>query len=328
MGEGHTPLIPSTVHGFGLRFKLENLNPSGSYKDRFIAAEMTRILKTGAQAVIATSSGNTGSALAAYSARYRVRCTIFVNEYTPAGKLVQMRSYGARVMRLRAFGEDARVSAAICAELDRLSRERGVPLVISAFRFCPEGMRGVSSLAFELREQAPEVDHVFVPVGGGGLYCAVAEGFLMSGGKVPRVHAVQPEGSSTIVAALDAGRTEIVPVTSTTRVSGLSVPFDIDGARALTNLAKTGGAGLTVSDEEVFGAQARMLSEEGIYAEPAGAAAYAGFEKARRLGLIGEGETSVCLVTGHGSKDPASIEQAAAANREELREAAELPELV
>src|SRR5579863_6288792 len=95
LGEGNTPLIRSTRVGpsFGLPrlfFKLENCNPSGSYKDRFGAAEMTHLLRCGARSCLATSSGNTGSSFAAFCARYSVKCTIVIGESVPAGKLTQM----------------------------------------------------------------------------------------------------------------------------------------------------------------------------------------------------------------------------------------------
>src|SRR4051794_12685497 len=104
LGEGNTPLVESVRIGpergaAGLRFKLENCNPSGSYKDRFIAAALEHMLESGARACLATSSGNTGSALAAYCARYQVRCFIAVNHDAPAGKLSQMQAHGATVLR-------------------------------------------------------------------------------------------------------------------------------------------------------------------------------------------------------------------------------------
>src|SRR3954447_26279163 len=115
LGEGHTPLVSSVQIGprYGARrllFKLENCNPSGSYKDRFIAAAMDYMLNCGATACVATSSGNTGSALAAYSARYGVRSFILVNQDAPAGKLAQMQAHGATVIRIPAFVTDPAVT--------------------------------------------------------------------------------------------------------------------------------------------------------------------------------------------------------------------------
>ena len=313
LGEGNTPLVESVQIGPSLGmgrlwFKLETCNPSGSYKDRFIAGEVTRMLSVGARACVATSSGNTGSALAAYSARYRIACAIVVNQHAPAGKLAQMKAHGAQVIRVEDFVTSAEVTARAFEALQQLAGTRGIPLVVSAYRYCPVGMACVESIGRELRAQCAPV-HVFVPVGGGGLFTAVCRGLAGSG---VRVHAVQPEGCSTVVAAFARGDNEILPVRSTTRVSGLAVPFDIDATLALGHLRESGGLGIAVSDDEVFDAQRMMLDTEGIYCEPAGSTALAGLRKALREGLVAKDEPAVCLVTGHGFKDPDSIAEAAA----------------
>jgi threonine synthase len=121
-----------------------------------------------------------------------------------------------------------------------------------------------------------------------------------------------------VVSAFLEHRDHILPVTSTTRVSGLAVPFDIDAGLALAELRKGGGSGIAIQDEEVFAAQKMMLREEGIWAEPAGAAALAGCIRALREGIIEAGSTVVCLVTGHGFKDPESLSEAARENTIEL----------
>jgi threonine synthase len=97
-----------------------------------------------------------------------------------------------------------------------------------------------------------------------------------------------------------------------------------DGSLALQYLKRCGGTGMTVSDEEVFTGQSHLLQREGIYCEPAGAAALAGFRKAAASGIIGRDQVSVCLVTGHGSKDPDAIERVASLNRERLIDAGDL----
>ena len=306
LGEGHTPLVPS-VTAPALSFKLENCNPSGSYKDRFVAAEVTHLLSVGARACIATSSGNTGAALSAYCARYRIRAVILVNQDAPAGKLTQMQAHGAQVLRIPQFASNPDVTTAVFDTLREFSSEHAVPLVVSAYRYCPEGMRGVESLAQEF--DAP--DHLFVPVGSGGLYAALVQGFAGRPGPMPRVHAVQPAGCLTLVASAQRGDDEIHPVLSTTNISGLSVPMDIDASLALGLLREYHGTGISVTDDQVFSAQQYLLEREGIYAEPAGAAAFAGWRQAVDQGLVRPGETSICLVTGHGFKDPAAAQAAA-----------------
>lgn len=304
-----TPCLPTARPGAALWYKLESCQPTGSYKDRFIVREMERILATGARMVVATSSGNTGAALAAYSARAGIRCVIVVSPDAPEGKVAQMRAHGATVVRVPGFTADPWITAQVMATLRAFEAAHNVPLVVSAFRYCPVGMEGVSEIAAELIELAPR--HVFVPVGGGGLYAAVARGFQRTGLPV-KVHAVQPAGCATVVDAWRAGSREAAPAGSGTRISGLSVPVDIDATLALGLLYENGGQGIAVTDEAVFAAHRRLLREEGIFCEPAGATAAAGWEQAVAEGRIRAEETAVCLVTGHGGKDAASIAAAAA----------------
>jgi threonine synthase len=334
LGEGNTPLIRSVHIGpsFGLAslfFKLESCNPTGSYKDRFVASELTRILRLGAKGCLATSSGNAGSSLASYCARYRVSCSIVVNENAPAGKLEQMQAHGAHVFRVRGFITSPSVTTGVFDCLSRLAKVRALPLVVSAYRYCPEGMAGVESLAVELVQQVtPRVDHVFVPIGGGGLFSAVCRGFDRSTTYRPRVHAVQPKGCLTVVATFNRGDHEVRPVESTTRISGLSVPYDIDAGLALDLLRKSGGLGFSVEDEEVYEAQRLMLNREGIYCEPAAATGVAGLIQAVSQGAVSREDNIVCLVTGHGFKDPDSIRQVAARNSSVLIGSSELEEAI
>ena len=331
MGEGNTPLIPSHRIGprLGLKdlwFKLESTNPSGSYKDRFIAAEMTRLLREGYKGCLATSSGNTGSSLAAYCARYGMPCVIVVNCSAPAGKLMQMKAHGAKVIRVEGFAESPEVTGAVFATLEKLSASHALALVVSAYKFCPEGMAGVESLGRELAA-APcgPPDHVFIPVGGGGLYSAVTRGLESTRAKT---HAIQPSGCSTVLAAFERGDDEIHPVDNTSRISGLTVPFDIDASRALALLRANGGTAIGVSDEEVFEAQRMLLDLEGIFAEPAGCAAFAGMRRAVERGIAGASERLVCLVTGSGFKDPDSITAAAARKPDSTMESRQLESFI
>ncbi|MEZ5399843.1 MAG: pyridoxal-phosphate dependent enzyme [Bryobacteraceae bacterium] len=314
LGEGSTPLAPSVSLGprLGrqLSFKLESCNPTGSYKDRFVAAEVARLAKAGVKSCLATSSGNTGSSLAAYAARAGITCTIVVNAGAPEGKVVQMLAHGARVIRVRGFVTDPNVTRRVMEKL----RACGRALVVSAYRHCPDAMASAEAIGAELVSQCAGAAHVFVPVGSGGLYIAVSRGVRAAFATPPRVHAVQPAGCPTIVGALDRGARHVTPVHARTKISGLSVPFDIDGTEALRTLVEHGGLGFAVSDEEVWDAQRAMLAEEGIYCEPAGAAALAGYRRAVRRGIVKPDEPAVCLVTGHGFKDPESIAAAASRN--------------
>jgi len=308
LGEGNTPLVASARIAPALSFKLEYTNPTGSYKDRFIQRELSSY-PAAPPFVLATSSGNTGASLAAYAARAGFRCLICAHPEAPTGKVTQMRAHGATVVRIPGFSVDADITAAVFAELDRWRQAHAVPLVVSAYRYCPVGMAGVESIADELAAHAPQ--HVFVPVGGGGLYVAIVRGFARLGLPV-KVHVVQPAGCATVVEAWRRQQPRAAALPSTTRISGLSVPSDIDATLALEHLYANGGLGIAVSDDAVWAAQRRLLSEEGIFTEPAGAAALAGWLQATEAGLVPPGESAVCLVTGHGAKDFASLEAAAA----------------
>ncbi|GBC76872.1 Threonine synthase [bacterium HR08] len=337
LGEGDTPLVRSWRIGprLGferLYFKLESLNPTGSFKDRFVVLEIADMLRSGQRVCLATSSGNTGSALAAYAARSERRCVIFVSEQTPDAKLQQMLAYGAHIYRVREFGRSAEITRRTFERLHRFATERGYRLVVSAFRYSPLGMQGVKTLAFEIADALPTVDHVFVPVGGGGLLTALWYGFdeWARGGRVqrvPRLHAVQPVGCAPVVRAWRRGEDRILPVEARTEVSGLAVPFDIDGALALTAVRASGGAAWALPDEQIWEAQAMLCHEEGIFAEPAGAAALAGFLAAIRENALRPEESVVCLVTGHGFKDLTAMERISSAQAVPLIEAEEIFEL-
>ncbi len=206
LGEGQTPLILSRRIGpsVGLRnlyFKLETVNPSGSYKDRFAAAAISLMLREGKKRCLATSSGNTGSALAAYSAAAGISCDIVTVETAPSEKLRQMAAYGARIFKVRGFGPDPDITRRVFAWIEQTGNRANSALQISAYCYSPGGMTGVETISAELAAQLPAgIDHVFVPAGGGGLTLAVARGFdrAPSSFSRPGIHCVQPEGNDTI----------------------------------------------------------------------------------------------------------------------------------
>ena len=311
LGEGATPLVQLD---HGLYLKMEQLNPSGSYKDRFASSAVSWMREQGLKSCLATSSGNTGSALAAYCARAGIPCHIFLVETTPAGKAVQMLAYGAVLKRVRGFGLDPAASRDVMERLQREAPARSAALQISAFTFSPEGMDGVKTIGYEIADDLDDVDDVFVPIGGGGLLTAIARGFadyFREGQipRVPRIHAVQPRGCATVTGPLDRGQTQAVEVECTSVISGLQVPNVIDAQLALDIVLETGGSGQSVSDREVFRAQETLFSR-GVYCEPAGATAYAGYLKARSGGAVSASSRAVCIVTGHGFKDLGSVERA------------------
>jgi threonine synthase len=320
LGQGATPLIRSRWigphHGLNnLFFKMESLNPTGSYKDRFASLAVALAKKRGARSCIATSSGNTGAALSAFTAAIGMRCSIFVNERAPVGKLRQMAAYGAQVYQVAQFGINLAESALTMDALRTIAKSDGLDLFISAYAECPVAMEGIKTMAYELHQQAPGIDDVFVPVGGGGLFVAIARGYAdlaTEKNQTPRLHIVQPRLNDTVVTQLNTGKSEARAVNTTTTISGLAVPNVLDATTALGHAHRSGGSGFLIEDEEAFAVQRLMVEREGLLVEPAAAVSVAGAITAARSGKLAPDGTVVAVVTGHGFKDPSSIEAIAA----------------
>lgn len=319
LGEGNTPLIRSRsigpAHGLSsLYFKLESSNPSGSFKDRFAAAAISNMLENGCTHCIATSSGNTGAALAAYSAAAGIRCRIAIVETAPISKLKQMMAYGADIFRVKGFGLDPTITSDAFRTLQAIGARPDYALQVSAYTYSAAGMSGVETLSFELADQLDSIDHVFCPAGGGGLCVSTARGFvrLVREGKLPvspAVHCVQPLGNDTIAGPFRDGKQRAQEVSCTSKVSGLQVANVIDGDLVIRECRPTGGTGHAVSDESAWSAQTQLARHEGIFTEPAGAVALAGIIQAVEAGSLDPNSNIVCLVTGTGFKDEASIDR-------------------
>lgn len=322
-GEGATPLVRAKSigrdAGLDIYFKLESGNPTGSYKDRFAAVALSGMVANGDERCLATSSGNTGAALAAYCCAAKIPCEIAVVETAPLGKLQQMQALGAEIYRVRGFGLDAAVTTSVMQWLAVRDAAGEGKLQISAYRFSPVGMAGVQTISYEL-DEAGDFEHVFVPAGGGGLALAVARGYDVVREKknvsTPRVECAQPEGNDTIASPLREGRTGAHSVECTSRISGLQVASVIDGDQTIEACRASGGDGHTVTDEETWAAQRLMAREEGLWCEPAGAVALAAALRAGREGRLATGARVVCLVTGGGWKDETSLRVLAGAEPE------------
>jgi threonine synthase len=319
LGEGNTPLLPSRrigpAHGINhLFFKLESVNPTGSYKDRFAAAAISDMIRHGKRRCLATSSGNTGSALAAYCAAASLACEILVVETAPQEKLRQMAAYGARLTRISGFGSDPLITRDVFNWVLDQGKQHETSVQISAYVYSPIGMSGVQSISRELAAQSPAaLHHVFVPAGGGGLTLAVARGFAQLPGALlsnrPRVHCVQPAGNDTIATALRSGKTQANPVNCSTQISGLQVASVLDGNEVIQACRASGGTGHLVSDETVWQMQQRLVREEGIFCEPAAAVSVAAAIQAVDAGEIHRDDRICCIVTGSGFKDVPSIDR-------------------
>ncbi|NHN32757.1 threonine synthase [Paenibacillus agricola] len=318
MGEGGTALVRSQhiAKELGLSsiyFKLESGNPTGSYKDRISAMGVSWALEQGKNGCIGTSSGNAGASAAAYAARAGLPYHLFVLEDIVEAKLMQAVIHEAEIIRIKGFGESAEIGEQVFAFIEQEAAKRNLEVMITAYQFNAVAMEAVKTIAFELAEDftatgEPMPDAVFVPVGGGGLYTGIWNGFfeLMEKGfigRMPRMAAVQSDGCSNIVRAWQQGSASPLPGDSTCRISGLQVPNPPDGKEVLRALHAGDGFGIEVKDDEVWMWQEKLATQEGILCEPAAAVSLAGLHQALKEKRLQPGSSAVCILTGAGYKD-------------------------
>ncbi len=304
---GNTPLARADRLGAGLGvaslwIKNDGLNPSGSLKDRASFLVVAEARRLGIDLVVAASTGNAASALAAVCASTGTRALIFVPEKAPKAKLVQMVLYGAQVVPIQGTYDDAfALSLEYTAQRGGLNRNTAYhPLTI-------EGKKTAGlEIWAQLGYQVPEA--IFVSVGDGVILGGVHKAFvdLQRAGlidRLPRLIGVQAESSDAIHRYVQTGVYSDA-VNPTTRADSISVtcPSNAHGARRA--IQESRGLTLTVTDAEILEAQAQMAGQSGIFTEPAGAAALAGLVKlqAGPDRLVGSGPV-VILATGHGLKD-------------------------
>ncbi len=323
LGEGDTPLLRSRRIGPDagldhLYFKLETVNPTGSYKDRFAAAAISDMLANGKTRVVTCSSGNAGSALAAYSAAAGMPCQVAVFMGAPENKLKQMLAYGAKIWKIQDFGADPEITRDTFEYLKQVGAASDAQLQISSYQYSPVSMLGVEFIGQELVSQSESlqrsIDHVFSCAGGGGLILAIVRGFETALQQkeiacLPAMHCVQPAGNNTIAGPLREGADRAQACHSTTEIGGLQVASVLDGNEVITACRQTGGTGYLVEDEFVYEVQSQLARQEGIFCEPAAAVSLAGVLQAATEGEIQREETVVCLITGTGFKDQASVDR-------------------
>jgi threonine synthase len=275
LGEGHTPLLHaprlSARFGVELWLKWEGANPTGSFKDRGMSVAVTRAVADGAHTLVCASTGNTAASCAAYAARAGLRAMIVVVRGAAAGpKLSQVRAVGGEIVEVEGTFSDAFAHAESLGELDG-------HVVVNSTN--PHRIEGQKTAAVEILEQlGGKPDVLTLPYGGGGNTRAYALGF---GEQLPRIHPVQ---------AADRARTI---------ASAIRIVEPVHRADAEAAVARSGGAIETVDDEQIAAARELLGREEGLYCEPASAAGIAALDRSARAG-----ERVVCVVTGHGLKDP------------------------
>jgi threonine synthase len=307
---GWTPLYLATSLGSELDFaslylKDDSRNPTGSLKDRASAMAVAHAVSEGQRVLACASTGNAASALAGMCASAGLTSVIFVPESTPSGKLAQIIAYGAYLIRVGGVYDEAfDLAASACARFGWYNRNTGTNPYLG------EGKKTVSfEIAEQLGWQAP--DWVFVPVGDGNIIGSVGKGFeeLLHIGfidELPRLVAVQSEGSSAIVDAL-LGDGVIRPVEVRTLADGIAVGRPRDPVRAMRAVRHSNGLGLKVTDGELLEAQMLLARETGVFVEPAAAASLAGLVRLAAQGHIDRKDRVVLLLTGSGLKDTASV---------------------
>lgn len=296
--EGATPLLPADAPGGrSIWLKNEGGNPTGSFKDRGMTVAVSKAVEAGATGVICASTGNTAASAAAYAARAGLRCVLVIPaDGVALGKLVQAAACGASIIPVTA-GFDAALDLARQA-----AEELGLTLVNSVN---PHRLAGQKTAAFEICDvlgRAPEA--LVIPVGNAGNITAYWMGFAEyhAAGRAaarPRLIGVQAEGAAPLV----RGRPVEQPRTVASAIR-IGRPATWNGA--VQAVEESGGEFLTVTDDEILEAQA-ALGRRGVFVEPASAASWAGLEKLGREGRAPR--EAVCVLTGHGLKDPAVIER-------------------
>jgi threonine synthase len=293
--EGGTPLLPapklSERVGATVWLKYEGLNPTASFKDRGMTLAISKAVEEGAKAVVCASTGNTSASAAAYAARAGLTCAVLIPEgYIALGKLAQALIHGARVLQIRGNFDDA-------LEIVRDLGDRAAVTVVNSIN--PFRIEGQKTGAFEVVDALGDAPDVHcIPVGNAGNITAYWKGYLeyRAAGRSSRLPAMlgfQAAGAAPIV----EGHPIEHPETVATAIR-IGRPASWYGATAATS--ESGGGVYAVTDEEILDAYRFLAAGESVFCEPASAAAVAGLVKVG----VPEGSTVVCVLTGHGLKDP------------------------
>lgn len=297
--EGNTPLVParslSEELGLEVYLKYEGLNPTGSFKDRGMTLAISKALEDGARAVMCASTGNTSASAAAYAARAGMDCIVIIPGGKIAlGKLSQALMHGAKVVAV-----DGNFDAALKI-VREITETHPITLVNS---LNPYRLEGQKTAAFEICDwlgRSP--DYLFIPVGNAGNITAYWRGFreYFEKGKVadkPKMLGFQAAGAAPIVLGHPVENPETV-------ATAIRIGNPARWAEAVEAAEESGGAIDMVTDEEILDAYVFLASNEGIFCEPASAASVAGLRKLVWEGKIEKGSLVVCVLTGHGLKDP------------------------
>ncbi len=289
LDEGSTPLVlaPRLSERVGAEvwLKLEGANPTGSFKDRGMTCAVSAAVREGAEAVICASTGNTAASTAAYAARAGLRGAVIVPEGKIAtGKLAQALMHGARVIALQGNFDEA------LKLVRELADRHPIALVNSVNEFRIEGQK---TAAFELAEALDDhLDALCIPVGNAGNITAYWRGFREIGLR-PRMFGFQAAGAAPLVHGAPVEHPETV-------ASAIRIGNPARWEEAMDAMTSSGGGVAAVTDEQILDAYRFLAAGEGVFCEPASAASVAGL----LVHGVRDAERIVCVLTGHGLKDP------------------------
>lgn len=302
---GNTPLwLPVNLRrrlGFeNLYIKDDGLNPTCSLKDRASFLVSAFAAQHGINEIVLASTGNAGSSMAGVGAAAGQKVILFLPAAAPEAKLIQALQYGATVFRV-----DGSYDQAYDLSLAYTKRYAGMNRSTAYNPMTQEGKKTVSLEIFQQLKGAP--DYLFVATGDGCVLSGVYKGFrdllrLELIDRIPIVVSVQAEGSDALFRAFQTDKFEVKP--ASTLADSISVDVPRNGRHALKQLRNHGGQVITVSDDEIIAAQADLSRNSGLFSEPAGAAAFAGFLKF--MNEIPPAAKVVILATGNGLKDNAA----------------------
>ena len=299
--EGNTPLVPakhlSSLTGLEVYLKYEGLNPTGSFKDRGMTMALSKAVEAGAKTVICASTGNTSASAAAYAARAGIRCIVLIPEGKIAlGKLSQAIVHDARVVAVKGNFDAA-------LQMVREIGKDGKIMVVNSIN--PYRIDGQKTGAFEICDQLGRApDFHIIPVGNAGNITAYWKGYkeYQRHGRVktrPVMMGFQAAGAAPIVLGKVVDKPETV-------ATAIRIGNPASWQSAVEAREESGGLIDSVTDKEILSAYAMLARKEGVFVEPACAAAIAGLLKYADRGYFKKhkGKTAVCIMTGHGLKDP------------------------
>lgn len=298
--EGRTPLIRSSVlsamTGCDVYLKYEGLNPTGSFKDRGMTMAISKAKEEGSRIVMCASTGNTSASAAAYAARAKLGCVVLIPSGAIAlGKLAQALIHGAKVLAIQGNFDDA-------LELVRSITEKYPITLVNSLNFYR--IEGQKTGAFEICDELGEAPaYHAIPVGNAGNITAYWKGYkeYQDAGLIrflPKMLGFQAQGAAPIV----KGKPVKDPRTIATAIK---IGNPASWKQAVMARDESGGLIDAVTDNEILKAYKLLATKEGVFVEPASAASVAGVIKLAVKGYFKEpGKKIVCVLTGHGLKDP------------------------